>query len=239
MPSIYDLAVLAGAAYNSPPGLTEGWHCTHFKAGDGVWDGLQAATFTKNGETVLAFRGTAIAKDQKMTALNDVLADLQLGMGGNTTHFSAAEQYAALYANTPNLTLCGHSLGGAIAQIVGNRREIPFATYNAPGVAVLASKNIGSTTRLMLGVRIVGSLVSAVRHPMQAARDVKAVFNKVTGVNICLQQDPVSKMGIHYGNVIKIPGTSQPFYEQHSIDVLIGVLKNHPFRNMSVQDLAG
>jgi putative lipase involved disintegration of autophagic bodies len=44
------------------------------------------------------------------------------------------------------VSVCGHSLGGAIAQIVGSRLRLPFATFNAPGVGLI-SRNLGEVVR--------------------------------------------------------------------------------------------
>src|SRR5690606_7262471 len=137
----------------------------------GMWDGFQGAAFTKGQKTVIAFRGTT-------GSASDVLADLKLGCGMNTSHFSEAEDFFGEFGGSDTL-LCGHSLGGAIAQIVGNRRSAKFATFNAPGVAVVASRNIFDATPQMTAVRLAGAAYSTLRHPFQAARDVAAAFNRV------------------------------------------------------------
>ena len=123
MPTIRDLGLLADAVYNELPAV-QSWTCPKHRVATGRLNGFQAATFTQAGVTVMAFRGTA----QGM----DVVADLKLGTGMNTTYFSDAEDYAAEIPPGDNVYVCGHSLGGAIAQVVANRGGYKMVTFNAP-----------------------------------------------------------------------------------------------------------
>src|SRR5271156_469456 len=134
MPTIRDLGLLAAAVYDELPAVQD-WTCPGHLAASSSWNGFQAATFTKEGVTVIVFRGTSQAMD--------VGADLRLGAGMNTSYFSDGEAYAA-GASPPgdNVYVCGHSLGGAIAQVVANRGGYKMVTFNAPGVAVFASRNL-------------------------------------------------------------------------------------------------
>ena len=215
MPTIRDLGLLAEAAYDGAT-TAPGWIRINNQAASGSFNGFQAATFTRGGETVLAFRGTA--------QLMDVVADLKLGTGMNSTYFAAADTYAFGFRHLPNVYVCGHSLGGAIAQVVANRGGFKFATFNAPGVAVLASRNIGDATLGMTAVRTAGMVLSAFRHPFQAISDVRATFNTVRGLNVCLQNDVVSKIGVHYGDIARIPGTSANPLTEHGIGTVNSVL---------------
>jgi hypothetical protein len=229
MASFYEMAQLSQAVYDSPPSSVEGWTLRKFQqAGSGYLHGLQAAAFTKAGETVVAFRGTHTKVD--------VGADLQLGTGWNTAHFAAAEEFTSEFAGAADLTLTGHSLGGAIAQIVGNRQSKPFATYNAPGVAVIASRNILSGAALMNTIRAGGMMASAVVQPRQAYRDVRAAFHWCRGVNVCLSGDVVSQIGLHYGKVARINGHGINPLNQHYISTVIEVLDKSSLRNLTISD---
>jgi hypothetical protein len=220
MATVLDLGHLAAAVYDSAYTPYFGWARTHFHASRGGLNGFQAATFVKGNITVLSFRGSAQAMD--------FVADAKLGTGMNSTYFSEGEAYARPYMNNPFVYVCGHSLGGAIAQIVANRCGFRMVTFNAPGVAVVASRNMAQSTSVMNAVRGAGMVVSAFRHPMQAARDMASAFNIVRGLNVCLENDAVSKIGNHYGNVIRISGTSMNPLTEHKISTMNTVLAQNP-----------
>lgn len=220
MPTVSELGVLAEAVYDTPPTARNGWEVSLYRQASGSLSGFQAATFTKGHRHVIAFRGTAQAMD--------AVADLKLGTGMNSTYFSNGDDYARPYRDAPNVFLCGHSLGGAIAQVVANRGGFKFATFNAPGVAVFASRNIGSASLVMSAIRFSGMLASAVRHPIQAGQDMASALDIAHGLNVCLANDAVSKIGLHYGEVIVIPGTSENLLTEHSIATMNEVLRRHP-----------
>src|SRR5690606_8992319 len=69
-------------------------------------------------------------------------------------------------------------------------------------------KNIASATAGATIIRTAGMLASAVVKPGQALRDVGAAFRSVRGVNIRLEGDAVSQIGVHYGNLQSLPRTS-------------------------------
>ena len=180
MASILDYALLCKAVYDSDPQVS-GWTRAAFRpTGSGLYDAFQGAAFSKGDELVFAFKGT----DNK----RDVAADLKLGVGMNTSHFDDASTFVGKtgYGKARVVTFCGHSLGGAIAQIVGNRLRQRFVTFNAPGIALM-SKNIDqmavATATGSVAVRIAGAVVSALRHPVQAAQDLGSIFYHVQGAN--------------------------------------------------------
>ena len=108
--------------------------------------GMQAAVYKdKNtGEIVISYRGT--------DSLNDIFgADIQIVKQKLDPQFVQAQKfYEAVVAqyctkradgtyDTSNVTLTGHSLGGALAQLVGVQNTVKTYTYNAPGMLDLAS----------------------------------------------------------------------------------------------------
>ena len=219
MPTIRDLGLLADAVYDAHPAVA-GWTCPSHRIASSSLNGFQAATFIQGGVTVMVFRGTAQAMD--------VAADLKLGTGMNSTYFSDGEAYAAAVPPGDHVYACGHSLGGAIAQVVANRGGYKMLTFNAPGVAVFASRNIGDATLGMTAVRTGGMVLSSVRHPMQAYRDVRATFHTVRGLNIRLSNDAVSAMGVHYGQLVTLPGPSASPLTEHRMTTMNKVLATNP-----------
>lgn len=220
--NIRDLGVFASAVYGANRGdvaAASGRPVLKFSQAPGMMNGFQAAAFDAGGGyTVVAFRGTSQAMDG--------IADLKLGAGMNSTYFSAGESFVNGLVGG-SIILCGHSLGGAIAQVVANRSGLPMVTFNAPGVAVLASREIANASLGMTAIRLGGMALSAFRHPMQAARDLRSTFNTVRGLNVCLNNDVVSQIGLHYGEVRRIPGTSANPLTEHRMATMNAVLANN------------
>lgn len=235
MANILDLARLAQFAYEPQGKAPPGW--IELERIEGRY-GFRAVAYVGAGETVVAFRGTNLSKADLGGSAGDVAADAMLGIGMNTSHFGQAEDFVERLQARGQVTLTGHSLGGAIAQIVGNRGRLPFATFNAPGVAVVASRNMVSegvlaTTVLRLG----GALLSSAMHPVQAWRDVRSTFYKVAGVNVRLTNDLVSMIGVHYGKVLAVPGTRA--LPEHSIDTVVAVLETNPTGRTTINAICG
>lgn len=212
MSRIIDYALLCDAIYADAPEC-QGFVLTAFRRGGN--SGLQAAAFTKNGKTIVAFKGTSTAMD--------VVADLKLGAGINTSLFSEGEHFVSQHAPGEGVVVTGHSLGGAIAQTVGNRRRLPFVSFNAPGVALLASQNIATMNPALGAMRLAGGIVGAVRHPMQTMRDIGSAFHTSLGVNYRLSGDLVSQYGLHYGPIVSLAGSGDPL-TQHRMTTMISVL---------------
>jgi pimeloyl-ACP methyl ester carboxylesterase len=232
MPTIRDLGLMAAAVYEDEPAVG-GWVCpNHLRASSG-WNGFQAATFTADGVTVIVFRGTSQAMD--------LGADLRLGSGMNTSYFSDGEHYAAdAAAPGENVYVCGHSLGGAIAQVVANRGGYKMVTFNAPGVAVFASRNVrdmATATPWMQAIRVGGALVSSVTNPMQTFRDIRSTFHTVRGLNIRLSYDAVSQMGIHYGEMVTLTGPTMNPATAHRMATVNEVLATNPLGGRALTSL--
>lgn len=236
MATILEYARLSNAVYDDDPQV-EGWTRAAFKrSGSGLNDAFQGAAFTRGTERVFACKGTSSGMD--------VIADLKLGTGMNTSQFAEAQDFVQRTGTGAAglVTVCGHSLGGAIAQVVGNRERMRFATFNAPGVALI-SRNLGEVaqtvaTRSAL-LRIAGAAVSVLRHPFQAAEDVGSMFYRVSGVNFRLGIDVVSRWGVHYGQVVDVPyagGGANPL-DHHSMDNFVTVLEALGYGSRSLADL--
>jgi pimeloyl-ACP methyl ester carboxylesterase len=243
MLTVLEAAKMAEAVYDSTPKI-DGWTCINPRQG-GIWNGFQAATFVKNGIHVLAFRGTnysrtGILRDIKGGLASDAAADLKLGVGMNSSYFADGDDYAFAYQHMPQVYVCGHSLGGAIAQVVANRCGFKFVTFNAPGVAVVASRNIrhaSTLNQVAIPLRVVGMAASAARHPVQAFRDMRAAFDPVHGLNVCLVHDRVSKIGVHYGKVERLHAGPADWETAHGMSAVLDVLKTHPIARHDVGKL--
>ncbi len=203
MPSISDFAALSNEVYKDFPKTVGGWTVDIFRA---KWlsGELQAAVFSQNQVSIVAFKGTS--------GPMDVLADAKLGFCVNTSYYRKAEEFVSHHAPA-DAYLTGHSLGGAIAQAVGHRRGMPFVTFNAPGTALIPTFNTGSVMRnlsqlnpIMGAGRLLGAAYGRVRHSNQTKRDQGAMGSRDHGVNYRLAYDQVSNFGIHRGKVITLSG---------------------------------
>ena len=236
MAKIMTYAQMADAVYADDPQV-DGWGRIGFKrSGTGLTDAFQGAAFRKGNEVAFAFKGTSNARD--------LVADAKLAIGMNTAQYSGAETFvkSVLIPRGCQVVVTGHSLGGAIAQVVGNRQRLAFVTFNAPGVGVM-SRNVGemaaSAQLGTMALRGAGTVLSAFRHPMQAARDLASIFYWVKGVNFRLGKDVVGCTGVHYGKVIEIPysGGALDLLAKHKMTTMLEELAGSPFQGMELSAL--
>ncbi len=113
-----DYATLCDGVYTQQPHSTIGCDgVAPFESPKEDGDGFYASVTCKDGEYVVAFRGTELSKGQ------DLLDDLDQGLNGNNKQFSLASDYVNDLMDVLNkcnlkgsVTLTGHSLGGSLAQ---------------------------------------------------------------------------------------------------------------------------
>ncbi len=234
MMTLLELAQLSGAVYDTPPSAVSGWTRASFVTGrdSGLSSDLQAAVYNKtSGGTAVAFRGTtvSISPSHVYAMLQDLYADLSLGQGEDISDYTAAGNFMKPLKNRPDVVVCGHSLGRAIAQIIGNRMRLRIATFNAPGVGVLASRNIGEARLGPFAIRAAGMAESALLNPVQTMKDIGAAFHRVRGVNVRLDGDRVSQLGEQYGQILTIPGPKGAgLMDQHKIATVIDCPSKQP-----------
>lgn len=177
-------------------------------------------------EAVVAFQGTVPRKG------GDLLADLQIAIGGLVgmlpQYSSAAlrlfERTVAVYPDH-SVSLVGHSLGGAMAQVIGHWTGIPFVTFNAPGMWGDIQK----------------SKVMLLWSPSSSWHSIKgtttgSAFAKLkasTGRNFRNVMDPVSGYGSHYGPVTRFWGKGV-----HSMDDILERVRKSRWANIKPFDPA-
>jgi hypothetical protein len=156
-----------------------------------IWGayGFVAYTFKKGDQIVIAFKGTE--PDWRKAApefVKDWGADFSW-VFGNTANFNAQMAQATKFLEqvqesnpSANITLTGHSLGGATAEILGSVTGLPTATYNAPGIANRMSD------------------LAQILEPLANIR----FNNKGNIVNYVTQGDLVSAVDTHVGSICTI-----------------------------------
>jgi len=236
MATVMTYARMADAVYDDDPQVA-GWTRAGFqRSGSGLTNAFQGAAFTAGSELVFAFKGTSGGRD--------AIADVKLGIGMNTFQYSSAGDFVASVRAPAGVrvSLTGHSLGGAIAQIVGNRRRLPFVTFNAPGVGLI-SRNLDQVGVTMItgtaALRTAGAVASMFWHPVQAAQDAASLFYRVRGANFRLGRDIVGSIGVHYGRVIQIEysGGALDLYQKHRMVSMIAALERSSYRDASLESV--
>ncbi len=235
MARVITYARACNAVYDEDPKIPAPWKRIAFKKSTGgLYGAFQGAAFTARDEVIVAFKGTNSA--------GDAVADAKLTVGMNTHQYAQAAAFLdTVPVSGKKVSVCGHSLGGAIAQIIGNRHRLPFITFNAPGVGLI-SRNLGEVGLTLFGtaaIRTVGTMASAIRHPHQALQDAGSVFHRVQGVNIRLGKDVVGCVGVHYGPVIEIPYSGGTFDvgTKHKMTTMLTELETSPYRNRRLDAL--
>jgi hypothetical protein len=144
-------------------------------------------TDLSNSQIIIAFRGTDVSNG--VTAMKNAAADVSFTGGDQPTpDLETSTSYAAAFvkqieADYPNafITLTGHSLGGAIAQLVGKASGLSTVAFNAPGAEQLYS---ALSTNLQVGT-----------------------WSPSAGVNVNyrIYGDQVSLVGMPVGSVVTLP----------------------------------
>jgi hypothetical protein len=147
-----------------------------FEGGSFFTSGLQMRAFQKSSgrSLVIAFKGT------KPSMMSDLLADLRLSMYGMPRQAVDALRHTIEWKGDfqgLDVTLVGHSLGGAIAQVVGILTDTRFVTFNAPGMWSNA-----------VGICALPKLINTTR----------------CGMNFIKWGDPIGNFGKHIGDTTRV-----------------------------------
>jgi len=138
MATAYELAALAKLVYHTDQNHLPGWDYTGKNWGKCKGFGFYAEAYVSSGrQFVFSIRGTDdIPRD---VLIDD--AQIALGTSPSQLHetMNAFEKFTKLAAGRPAF-ITGHSLGGALAQLLAARHRITTCTFNAPGMLARANK---------------------------------------------------------------------------------------------------
>ncbi len=191
MATLEDYLDMAARVYdrNCSTGVVEGdFEVVAFEMATGLGDGFQGAIFEGSNESVVAFAGTT--GNLRTAPLTQNTANARIGLGIIPNMAGAAYALAnQAIARRGNVSLVGHSLGGALAQVVSVWTGMPFISFNGPGMALHLQISRFNVT-----------------HPHQLLRTVNADSPR-DAVGICFVNgdDFVGNFGRHVGQLVRLP----------------------------------
>lgn len=169
MASCLEYAKISTAAYYLSPNqfdakpaghMVDGWTVQMWMPGHSNDDGFQGGIWTNDREVVVGFCGTNSKQADKKW--KDIKNDLQITARMLPNQWLRAQMLArAAIAVAGNrvVSITGHSLGGGLAQVVGNEERVRFVTFNAPAMRRVIGKSNLSDTQAV-NFRIGGDPVS-------------------------------------------------------------------------------
>ncbi len=225
MATCLDCAKIASAAYytgagqwdGSPPGhMVDGWTVQHWETGTLLGNGFQGGIWQTEKALVVGFCGTN--PDQGGKVLSDLTADLRVAFKILPNQASSAHKMTVMakeIAHGRPVLATGHSLGGALAQIVGVWDQVRFVTFNAPPMA--AALCLAQLNAL---------------KPMMAARTIRsATILGASGSNFIVKGDFVSRPMIdwHIGETIELAPAASGSASAHSMATIYGLLERSEY----------
>ena len=221
-PTPLTVATLDSAVYDQPLHAIPGWTMLN-----SLTDGdFQAAAYVSSdgSQIVIAIRGTALVEGSIYQGFQNVLTDVgtfgtgvptlgmrQLVLDGSNflaeTMLKALEQYP-----DAQITLSGHSLGGAVAQLLAMASGFDAVTVNAPGAKDLYPN---------LQTELAGALALKPLNPTQPVNSDGQITNIL---NIRNPGDVVSLIGPQIGiteTIAPTPGSSPSWWNaigNHMVD---------------------
>ena len=213
MPTCLDFAKIAYAAYFTGPNqyyeepsghMVDEWAVQHWKTGT-FSAAFQGGIWSKGNDVVVGICGTNPNQTGKLIA--DIGNDLAIGLRILPNQSTAARKLVKIakqIAGGRRVSVCGHSLGGGLAQVCGVWEEVPFVTFNAPAMKhVLKAANFNIFKPQMM-LRTIQA---------KSADDTSGVNFRIRGLGpdgkSC--KDPVSMHGAaggHVGMVVDLPALS-------------------------------
>jgi hypothetical protein len=203
-PSLLTLANLSNNVYSGSAGY-EGYRAITLQNGAianscnvlGLaaceYNGFQAVAYETSDESqiVIAYRGTDLV-DDPFTSIKNILADKSFKGTTPSADLTKCVTYAALFLryiqdNFPGatVTLTGHSLGGAIAELIGAASGLTTDSFNAPG-----------------GEQLYTPLLNALQPIVSAFKSGDGITNyRIFG-------DQVSLFGVPIGTQVTLPPTT-------------------------------
>ena len=238
--TLLDLANLNNNLYSATaPTAGTGGYTSIFSALDtNLNNAGYAAEAYINGEgtqVIIAFRGTYFGNS--LAAFKNVAADISFGGTTPTSYLisevgDAVQFLDEVHGFEPNatITLTGHSLGGAVAQLVGEASGASTYAFNAPGAGQLYNSLMTDSSGLS---NVATGLGPGTDVNYRIYGDQFSLFGTPTGTSVTLE--PGGTLFPNLGNPLEdVMAAAVTFYNLHLMPaVLSAITQNAPFDDVA------
>ncbi len=203
MATCLDYAKIAYAAYfkskaqyyDEPAGhMVDDWVVQKWENGTVFGDGFQGGIWQRGNDVVVGCCGT---NTKQLKVLADMSANIRIGLRilpNQCTSARGMVRAAKKIAGGRRVSVCGHSLGGGLAQVIGVWEDVPFVTFNAPAMKHVINAAHGNIVKPMMMARTIKAM---------SADDAQGVNFRIRGLGLdgVVRNDKVSSHGVAGGHV--------------------------------------
>ena len=240
-PTVLQLAQLSKDVYATTASGIDGYTPSPLNTSDSYGMKANAYVSPDSTQVVIAFRGTYT--DTRPSLIKNLTADAsffdsvpsQFITGAVPDAVGFLQQVKQSYPNA-NITLTGHSLGGALAQMIGAEANMSTSAFNAPGSLDVFSKitpQLSPAQGLGSGgtntnYRVYGDQISLIGSQLGSV----VVLPKPTDVTFI----PTSSLTTDEGKVIGFIANFDGLTRVHNIDAVISDIQTNGTNSVLTTD---
>jgi hypothetical protein len=215
--NIQDYLDIAQEVYASRSGgqpYLPGWEMQKWEWATWYGDGFQGGIFANDQEIIVGFSGTKGGLTTAPVSQNSGNVRIGLNVIPNMAGSAQAMvSWAKKAAWGRPVSIVGHSLGGGLAQVVGNWSGCPFISLNGPGMKSHLKQSAFNIFK-----------------PMQMVRSaLSANTDDTVGICFTVKGDFVGEFGYHVGVEYVLDGGNTA--SKHSLDALYVGLNKKGWRD--------
>lgn len=203
------------------PHLGRGWKVQKWEWANWYGDGFQGGVFVRNKgyqQVVIGFSGT---KGGVTTApVSQNTANLRIGVNVIPNMAGGAldlVRWAKKHNPGASISIVGHSLGGGLAQVVGNWAGVPFVSLNGPGMKTHLKASAFNVFK-----------------PRQMARSIRSeTTEQSVGICLTVANDFVGTFGSHVGEYVELGSYGGTRGRPHDIDTIRSLVEDKGWSDKS------